>query len=53
MLIIVICLLTEKKSINLKPIIKMITHFCLGNISNGFGAIESREVSLKGICKVF
>ena len=43
-------MLTEKKSINL---IKMLTHFCLGNISNGFGAIESREVSLKGICKVF
>ena len=53
MLIIVICLLTEKKSINLKLIIKMLTHFCLGNISNGFGAIESREVSLKEICTVF
>ena len=24
------------------------THLCLGSISNGFGAIESREVSLKG-----
>ena len=24
------------------------THFCLGSISNGFGAIASREVSLKG-----
>ena len=24
------------------------THLCLGSISNGFGATESREVSLKG-----
>ena len=24
------------------------TQFCLGSISNGFGAIGSREVSLKG-----
>ena len=24
------------------------TQFCLGSISNGFGATESREVSLKG-----
>ena len=24
------------------------THFCLGNISNGFSAVESREVSLNG-----
>ena len=24
------------------------TQFCLGSISNGFGAVKSREVSLKG-----
>ena len=24
------------------------TQFCLGRISNGFGAVESREVYLKG-----
>ena len=41
----------EKKSINLKPKIKMFnfpTHFCLGSISNGFSTTESRKVSLNG-----
>ena len=48
MLIIVICLLMEKKSLNLKPAIKMLTSnsFSLGSISNGFSATESRKVSL-------
>ena len=48
MLIIVICLLMEKKSLNLKPAIKMLTSnsFFLGSISNGFSATESRKVSL-------
>ena len=51
MLIIVISLLMEKKYFNLKPTIKVLTfptQFCLGNISNGFSATESREVSLNG-----
>ena len=41
----------EKKSLNLKPTIKLLTFptkFCLGSISNGFSATESREVSLNG-----
>ena len=42
MVIIVICLLMEKKSLKLKPTIK----FCLRSISNGFSDTESREVSL-------
>ena len=47
MLIIVICLLTEKKSFSLKLLLKMLTfQLCLGSISNGFSATESREVSL-------
>ena len=28
------------------------TQFCLGNISNGFSATESREVSLIEICLI-
>ena len=51
LLIIVICLLIEKKSLSLKPTRKNVnfpTQFCLGNISNGFSATESREVSLNG-----
>ena len=32
----------DSGSVNLPP------QFCLGNISNGFSAIESRETSLKG-----
>ena len=48
MVIIVPCLLVKNKSINLKLIIKTMTfEFCLGSISNGFGAIDFREVSLK------
>ena len=44
----VICLLTEKISVTLKPIknVNFPTHFFLGNISNGLGAAESREVSV-------
>ena len=45
------CLLTEKKSISLKLIIKKInfqTQFCLESISNKFDTIEFREVSFKG-----
>ena len=37
----------EKKYLNLKPTAKSVnfpTKFCLGSISNGFSAIESREV---------
>ena len=51
MLVIVICLLVEKKSLNLKPKTNNVnfpTQFCLGSISNGFRATESREVSLNG-----
>ena len=51
MLIIVIYLLVEKKYLNLKPTIKKVglpTQFCLGSISNGFSATESRKVSLNG-----
>ena len=46
-----ICLLMEKKSISLKPTTKNVNfpaQFCLESISNGFGATESRKVSLKG-----
>ena len=46
MLIIVICLLMEKKSLNLKL---TITRFFLGSISNGFSASESKEVSIWSI----
>ena len=53
MLIIVICLLMEKKSINLNPTIKMLTQICLRSISNGFSATGSREVSLNGNVYVF
>ena len=44
MLIIVICLLMEKKCLNLN----FPTQFCPGSISNGFSATESREVSING-----
>ena len=43
-LIIVTCLLIEKKSLNLN--VNFPTQFRLGSISNGFSAIESRHVSL-------
>ena len=40
----------EKKSVTLKLKIKMFgnspTQFCLGSISNKFGATESREVNM-------
>ena len=48
--IIVICLLMEKKYL-FKADNKNVNfsiRFCLGNISNGFSATESREVSLNG-----
>ena len=48
---IVICLLMEKKSLNLTLTIKMLTFqlkFFLGSICNGFSATEFREVSLNG-----
>ena len=49
MVIIVPCLLVKNKSISLKLIIKIMTfEFFLGSISNGFGTIHFREVSLKG-----
>ena len=49
MVIIVVCLSMEKKSSSLKSIMKIFpTQFCLRSMSNGFGAIESRAVSLKG-----
>ena len=38
----------EKKCLNLKGVINFSIQFCLGNISNGFSATESREVSLNG-----
>ena len=38
----------EKKSIDLKSIIKMLTfQFCLGSISNGLDAVDSKDISLK------
>ena len=51
MLVIVICLLMEKKSLSLKPTKKNVnfpTQFCLGSSSSGFSTIASREVSLNG-----
>ena len=48
LVIIVICLLMVKKfkADNVK--VNFPTQFYLGSISNKFGAIDSREVSLKG-----
>ena len=47
MLIIVICLLMENKSFKFKDDnVNFLTQFCLGSISNGFSATESRKVSL-------
>ena len=51
MVIIVICLLMEKKSTRLNVIIKNVnfpTQFCLGSISNKSGAVDYREDSVKG-----
>ena len=49
-MIIVICLLMENKSLNLKLTmnVKFPNQFCLGIFSNRLGALESREVSLNG-----
>ena len=49
-MLIVICLLMEKKSFKFKADDKNVNfpfQFCLGSISNKFGHIDSREVSLK------
>ena len=49
MLIIVICLLIEKETFQLKADNKNVnspTHFYLGHVTNEFSATESREVSL-------
>ena len=46
-----ICFLSEKYIFKFKANngnANFSTQFCLGCISNGFGATESREVSLKG-----
>ena len=50
MLIIIICLLMEKKSLILKPKkeINFPTQFCLGSMPNEFSTTEFKEVSLKG-----
>ena len=51
MLLIVICFLMEKKSLNLKLTVKAVNfqiQFCLGNIFNGFSTTESSEVFLNG-----
>ena len=46
MLIIIICLLIEKKNVNKN--VKGQVQFRLGSISNAFSATESRVLSLKG-----
>ena len=51
MVIIAVCLLTKQKSFKFKADngdVNLPTQFCLGNISNGFSATESREVSSGG-----
>ena len=51
MLIIVIFFVNGKEIFKFKTDNKNVnfpTQFCLGSVSNGFGAIESREVSLNG-----
>ena len=56
MVIVVICLLIEKKYFKFKADNKHFnfpTQFCLGSISNGSGATGSREVYLKEICMIF
>ena len=48
-LIMVICLLMEKKSLNLlNQNVNFPMQFCLRSISNEFSKAESREVSLNG-----
>ena len=48
MVIIVICLLMEKKPKADNKNFNFPTQFCFGSITNGFSATESREASLKG-----
>ena len=49
MVIIVICLLMEKKYLNLKSTVNVLTtQFCLESVSNGFSTTESTEVSVNG-----
>ena len=51
MLILVISLLVERKSLNLKLTIKKFNfpaQLCLGSIYNGFSAHKSKEVTLNG-----
>ena len=50
--ILVICFLTERKSVSLNPMKNFLTQFFLGSISNKFDTVGSREVSLKE-CMVF
>ena len=38
---------TDNKNVN------FLTQFCLGSISNGFSATESREISLNGNAYIF
>ena len=48
---ILICCLTRKKSITLKPVIKNTnfpTQFCLETYLKKFAAVEPREISFKG-----
>ena len=49
-MIIVICLLVEKKSISLKLTVKILASLlsCVMEASNDFGLIYSKDVSLKG-----
>ena len=50
MVLMVLCLLMKSKSLSLKQLNKIanfLTQFCLGSISNGFRATDSKEVSLK------
>ena len=50
-MVIIVSLLLGKTFFSLKLVIKKVNfpaQFCLGSISNGFGATESREVPLKG-----
>ena len=52
----IICFLMEKKSLSLKPTIKILTFqldFVFESISNGFSATESREVSIGEIIMIF
>ena len=49
MVIIVICLLMEKKYLNLKSTVNVLTtQFCLESVSNGSSTTESTEVSVNG-----